>query len=132
MSTIGVGGIGEVMSKRKNNFELELNEECIIIHLCPNRNSIHAWDVFASFAQWKTGNAPLYDEEKSIVGYTDSFREYVISICKNLLHHEGESLLIGFGHVDDFPNASTELFRSYGICPIAEVKYRNEGWEKWI
>tara|TARA_B100001250_G_C19745640_1_gene765163 strand:+ start:765 stop:1127 length:363 start_codon:yes stop_codon:yes gene_type:complete len=119
------------MSKRKNNFELELNEECIIIHLCPNRNSIHAWAVFASFAQWKRGNAPLYDGDKSIVGYTDSYPEYVISICKNLLQHDGKSLLIGFGHLDDFPNASTELFRSFGICPIDEVKYQNEGWQKW-
>jgi hypothetical protein len=120
-----------ILSKRRDNFELELNEETVILHLCPRRKTVHVWDVCESFTQWNLGQAPVYDSGKSIIGYTKSYREYVVSICKFLLHHQGESLLIGFGHKEDFPNRSTELFQSYGVCPIAEVNNRNEGWEKW-
>ena len=119
------------MSDKKNNFELELNDKTVILHLCPNRDTVHVWNVFGSFAQWQSGQAPLYDSDKSIIGYTDSLWEYVTSICKYLLYHEGKSLVMGFGHIDDFQNNSTELFRSYGVCPIAEANNRNNGWKKW-
>jgi hypothetical protein len=116
----------------KNNLEFELCQTTVIIHQCPNRNTIHAWDPFGSFSQWEVGQAPLYDSMNYIVGYTSDFVEYFISIWKHQLHHDDKSLLIGTGHITDFPNASTELFCSRGICPIAEIEYRNRGWEKWL
>ena len=91
------------------------------------------WDPFGSFSQWEVGHAPLYDSMNHIVGYTNDFVEYFISIWKHQLHHDGKSLLIGTGHISDFPNASTELL----ITPRNKMSYhrhkhRNDGWKKWL
>ena len=121
-----------IMSRSNKNFEIELNENTVILHKHPDVDRICVWHPFEDFSQWQLGEAPLYGKNRSIVGYTADVRQYVVNICINILDVFGDSLILGYGHSDDFPNYSTELFASCGECPIQSVKYQNHGWEEWL
>ena len=120
------------MKKNNENFELEVTENTVILHQHPTVDRICIWHPFEDFCQWQLGHAPIHDASKSIVGYTTDWCEYMTNICINFLDVFSNSLIVGFGHSDDFPNYSTELFAGYGVCPIQSVKYRNKGWEEWV
>ena len=74
-----------IMSKSNKNFEIELNENTVILHKHPDVDRICVWHPFEDFSQWQLGEAPLYGKNRWIVGYTADVRQYVVNICINIL-----------------------------------------------
>ena len=90
-------------------------EDCVLLVKHPLNESIHSWYAYGKFAEWLEleGQAPLYDEDGQIIGHTSNLLYYVSSVYENLLHYEGESLLVGVADIDTYSvRPPTDLFTS--------------------
>ena len=88
-------------------------EDCVLLVKHPLNESIHSWYPHGKFTEWlwTDGKAPLYGEDGQTTGYTSNLLSYVSSVFENLLHYQGESLLMGVAHIDTYPTfPPTELF----------------------
>ncbi len=106
------------MASEEKSCIVEFNgrlEDCVLLVKHPYVDSIHPWYANGAFIEFiaERGEAPLGDERGRTVGYTRSLLRYVSNYFENLLFHEGECLLMGVAHIDEFTTPPpTKLFQN--------------------
>ena len=83
--------------------------------------------------------------------YTTSFLQWVTHYIRNVLiqDYTDESLVMGYGAIDDFPNYDSlmcwseeqdlnwrvgddmDCFKEGGACPVTDFLRNNDRWEEW-
>ena len=95
------------MVSEENSCIVEFNgrlEDCVLLVKHPYVDSIHPWYANGAFKKFlsERGQAPLTNERGRTVGHTRSLLRYVSNYFENLLFHEGECLLMGVAHIDEY------------------------------
>ena len=107
------------MSNRTNELEINVNEldYCVLIVKHPLAETLHPW--------WPAGmfhvGIPAFDKDGLPVGVCNSLYEFVSNRLEYSLFHNGECLLMGVGHIDDFPDCPVALFKNYGSIELEDL-----------
>ena len=101
-----------IKNKKNRVNELEFRgrlEDCVLLVKHPLNETIHPW--------WPAGmfyvGIDYFDEEGNTTGACKSLFEFVSNCLDTILYHDGECLLMGVGHIDEFPDCPVSLFKNY-------------------
>lgn len=101
-----------IKNKKNRVNELEFRgrlEDCVLLVKHPLNETIHPW--------WPAGmfhvGIDYLDEDGNTTGTCKSLFEFVSNRLEYSLYHDGECLLMGVGHIDEFPDCPVSLFKNY-------------------